>query len=77
MARNQTTVDLADLASKITTTPFPNATKVYLTGSRPDIRVPFREIAQTDTLVINKDAPHAMKTFFQFFLYLFERLSEP
>lgn len=54
MARNQLSVDLADLANKITTAPFPNSTKVYLTGSRPDIRVPFREIAQTDTLTINK-----------------------
>lgn len=55
MARNQLTVDLTDLANKITTTPFPNSKKVYLEGSRADIRVPFREIAQTDTLTINKD----------------------
>ena len=56
MARNQLTVDLTDLANKITTTPFPNSKKVYIQGSRADIRVPFREIAQTDTLTINKDA---------------------
>lgn len=55
MARNQLTVDLTDLANKITTTPFPNSKKVYIEGSRADIRVPFREIAQTDTLTINKD----------------------
>lgn len=55
MARNQLTVDLTDLANKITTTPFPNSKKVYIQGSRADIRVPFREIAQTDTLTINKD----------------------
>ncbi len=59
MARHQITVDLTDLAQKITTAPFPNSSKVYLTGSRDDIRVPFREIAQTDTLVINKDVTHA------------------
>ena len=59
MARNQLTVDLTDLAQKITTAPFPNSKKVYLTGSRADIRVPFREIAQTDTLVINKDETQA------------------
>ncbi len=59
MARNQITVDLADLAQKITTAPFPNSKKVYITGSRDDIRVPFREIAQTDTLVINKDETQA------------------
>jgi phosphomethylpyrimidine synthase len=30
--------------------PLPNSRKVYLRGSRPDIRVPMREIAQTDTV---------------------------
>ncbi len=30
-------------------TPLPQSRKVYVTGSRPDIRVPFREIAQDDT----------------------------
>ncbi len=29
--------------------PLPNSRKVYVTGSRPDIRVPMREIAQADT----------------------------
>ncbi|WP_374354205.1 phosphomethylpyrimidine synthase ThiC [Chitinimonas sp.] len=29
--------------------PFPASRKVYVTGSRPDIRVPMREISQTDT----------------------------
>ncbi|GLS03847.1 phosphomethylpyrimidine synthase [Chitiniphilus shinanonensis] len=29
--------------------PLPNSRKVYVTGSRPDIRVPMREISQTDT----------------------------
>jgi phosphomethylpyrimidine synthase len=59
MARSQITVDLVDLAKKITTAPFPGSQKVYITGSRGDIRVPFREIAQTDTLVINKDETQA------------------
>ena len=30
------------------TQPFPNSRKVYLTGSRPDIRVPVREISLAD-----------------------------
>ena len=30
-------------------TPLPNSRKVYVAGSRPDIRVPMREIAQSDT----------------------------
>ena len=29
--------------------PFPQSIKVYAQGSRPDIRVPFREVSQTDT----------------------------
>jgi len=29
--------------------PFPNSRKIYVTGSRPDLRVPMREIAQTPT----------------------------
>ena len=29
--------------------PLPKSRKVYETGSRPDIRVPFREIEQADT----------------------------
>src|SRR6516225_4355722 len=29
--------------------PLPNSRKIYVEGSRPDIRVPMREIAQNDT----------------------------
>src|SRR5438128_7861946 len=29
--------------------PLPNSRKIYVTGSRPDVRVPMREIAQADT----------------------------
>ncbi|HKA38292.1 MAG TPA: phosphomethylpyrimidine synthase ThiC [Burkholderiales bacterium] len=31
--------------------PLPNSRKVYVTGSRPDVRVPMREITQSDTPV--------------------------
>ena len=31
--------------------PLPNSRKVYVEGSRPDIRVPMREISQTDTRI--------------------------
>jgi phosphomethylpyrimidine synthase len=31
------------------TRPFPNSTKIYVTGSRPDIRVPMRQVSQADT----------------------------
>ncbi|CUA83142.1 phosphomethylpyrimidine synthase [Gulbenkiania indica] len=41
---NQTlTVDSAAIQ------PLPNARKIYVTGSRPDLRVPMREISQADT----------------------------
>ncbi|MGJ7384626.1 phosphomethylpyrimidine synthase ThiC, partial [Morganella morganii] len=30
---------------------FPNSSRIYLTGSRPDIRVPMREIALSPTLI--------------------------
>jgi phosphomethylpyrimidine synthase len=29
--------------------PLPNSRKIYVEGSRPDLRVPMREIAQADT----------------------------
>ncbi len=35
--------------SEEVTRPFPNSRKIYVEGSRPDIRVPMREISQTDT----------------------------
>jgi phosphomethylpyrimidine synthase len=31
------------------TRPFPNSRKIYVTGSRPDIRVPMRQVSQADT----------------------------
>ena len=53
--RNGTTVDTDKLTRDITRTPFPGSEKIYLTGSRPDIRVPFRQITLSDTLV--QDGP--------------------
>jgi len=38
----------ARLSEEITR-PFPGSKKIYVQGSRPDIRVPMREISQTDT----------------------------
>ena len=37
----------------ISTQPFPNSKKIYIIGSRPDIRVPMREIALSDTVLEN------------------------
>lgn len=51
MAKQPTRVDTDDLSRRITRAPFPGSRKVYVQGPRPDVRVPFREIALTDTLV--------------------------
>ena len=51
MAKTRLTVDTDDLTGRITRTPFPGSAKIYIQGSRPDIRVPFREVTLTDTLV--------------------------
>ncbi len=56
MAKTSLTVDTADLTSRITRTPFPGSRKIYIEGSRPDIRVPFREVSLTDTLVAEGNA---------------------
>src|SRR5210317_77948 len=35
--------------SEDVTRPFPNSAKIYVEGSRPDIRVPMRQVRQDDT----------------------------
>jgi phosphomethylpyrimidine synthase len=45
--------DIATTTARLSeevTRPFPNARKVYVQGSRPDIRVPMREVRQTPTV---------------------------
>ncbi|MFN3579926.1 MAG: phosphomethylpyrimidine synthase ThiC [Pseudomonas sp.] len=47
-------------ADSAATQPLPNSRKVYITGSRPDIRVPMREITLADTQTdkgVEKNAP--------------------
>jgi len=41
--------------------PLPNSTKIYVQGSRPDMRVPMREISQADTLAHGSGAAVAEK----------------
>jgi len=41
--------------------PLPGSRKIYVTGSRPDIRVPMREIAQADTLTASPSGGGAEK----------------
>ena len=45
--------DIASTTARLSeevTRPFPSARKVYVEGSRPDIRVPMREVRQTPTI---------------------------
>ncbi|MDQ2693760.1 MAG: phosphomethylpyrimidine synthase ThiC [Pseudomonadota bacterium] len=44
-AFRQATAELSDAVTK----PFPNSRKIYVQGSRPDLRVPMREVALADT----------------------------
>lgn len=56
-------VDAAALAERITRTPFAASRKIYLPGSRPDLRVPLREVALADTPAVfgvEKNAPFAV-----------------
>ncbi len=43
-----------ELAEEVTR-PFPNSRRVYVQGSRPDLRVPMREIAQSPTKALTRD----------------------
>ncbi len=56
MTKTSLTVDTTNLTSRITREPFAGSSKIYLEGSRPDIRVPFREVALDDTLIQNGPA---------------------
>jgi len=50
------TIDSEELNRRITRAPFPGSAKIYITGSRPDLRVPFREITLNPTHVDHGDA---------------------
>jgi len=51
LTTNPLTINTAQITRGITRTAFAGSSKIYLTGSRPDIRVPFREVALSDTRV--------------------------
>jgi phosphomethylpyrimidine synthase len=53
LTKSSHAVDATDLTRRITREPFAGSSKIYLEGSRPDIRVPFRQVALSDTLVQN------------------------
>ncbi|MEH6492232.1 phosphomethylpyrimidine synthase ThiC [Halopseudomonas sp.] len=46
-------------ADSAATQPFPNSRKIYVQGSRPDIRVPMREISLADTQTDKGNEPNA------------------
>ena len=46
---SQKFINKSALVDNAAVQPLPNSRKVYVTGSRPDIRVPMREISQSDT----------------------------
>jgi len=50
---NQELVDKTNQLSAEVTRPIPGSRKIYVEGSRPDIRVPMREISQSDTRMEN------------------------
>lgn len=57
-SRKQSRLEAKQFIDNITATPYPNSDKVYIVGSRPDIRVPMREISLSDTVVGGtKDTP--------------------
>ncbi len=51
MSTNDKFVSYGARADAAAIKPLPNSHKIYVTGSRADLRVPMREIAQSDTLV--------------------------
>ena len=55
MAKPHTPVDTQDITRRITRTPFPGSRKVYL-GQSSGLRVPFREISLSDTLIEQANA---------------------
>ncbi|HEY8907133.1 MAG TPA: phosphomethylpyrimidine synthase ThiC, partial [Rhodoferax sp.] len=56
MTLSSHTVDAKNLTRRITRDAFVGSSKIYLEGSRADIRVPFREVALSDTLLHNGGA---------------------
>lgn len=56
--RKQARLEAKQFIDNLSVESYPNSTKVYVEGSRPDIRVPMREISLSDSLIGGtKDAP--------------------
>ncbi|MDF4311565.1 hypothetical protein P3389_33745, partial [Vibrio parahaemolyticus] len=50
-SRKQSRLEAKQFIDTLSVQPYPNSTKVYVEGSRPDIRVPMREISLADSLI--------------------------
>ncbi|MGR6832742.1 phosphomethylpyrimidine synthase ThiC [Aliivibrio wodanis] len=50
-SRKQARLEAKTNIKSLSVQPYPNSSKVYIEGSRPDIRVPMREISLADSLV--------------------------
>ncbi|MFV0450340.1 MAG: phosphomethylpyrimidine synthase ThiC [Vibrio sp.] len=50
-SRKQARLEAKQFIETLSVKPYPNSTKTYVIGSRPDLRVPMREIALADSLV--------------------------
>ncbi|WP_282478104.1 phosphomethylpyrimidine synthase ThiC [Vibrio sp. ABG19] len=49
--RKQARLEAKQFIESLSVQPYPNSQKTYVTGSRPDIRVPMREISLADSLI--------------------------
>ncbi|WCP67095.1 phosphomethylpyrimidine synthase ThiC [Vibrio tubiashii] len=57
-SRKQARLEAKQFIDTLSVQPYPNSCKVYVEGSRPDIRVPMREISLSDSLIGGtKEAP--------------------
>ncbi|MDA0120564.1 phosphomethylpyrimidine synthase ThiC [Vibrio sp. T11.5] len=57
-SRKQARLEAKQFIDSLSVQPYPNSRKVYVEGSRPDIRVPMREISLADSLIGGtKDSP--------------------
>ncbi|MGT0150307.1 hypothetical protein ACT691_15930 [Vibrio metschnikovii] len=49
--RKQARLEAKQFIDSLSVQPYPNSNKVYIQGSKPDIRVPMREITLADSLI--------------------------
>lgn len=56
--RKQARLEAKHFIDTLSVQPYPNSSKIYVEGSRPDIRVAMREISLSDSLISgSKETP--------------------